>query len=690
MIRIAFVKFGGMAASGTERHLQEMARALAAHGFAVDFYWCDPAPYVGHAAFLAQGAHHAPTDPHRLADMERSGVRLIKFHVGRLDVGTPTMEWRDTDFWEVFDEGSYDFVQTAKAGPAEYPFTKMQLPIVEVLGLAAGVDRSPNICFSLHPSQWQRRSWWRSGGPIERSAVVPVAASEPATTSSLRSELGIPAGAIVAGFHQRSDDAIASEIPLEAFAKVQNLDRHFVIMGGGDLYRRQVQRLALENVHFVEPTGSTERVSAFLNTLDIFAHGRRDGETFGAVFAEAMMHGLPCLSHASYTGNNAQIETMGPGGLFAFTLDQYVRELTLLFDDGTLRERLGGFAATHARTYYSRAAGAESLVSLYRYLEGGGTSFRPPAMPYVYMEGLGFLYAGHPEEPGIAHFSLGGGTPEAFEVHIARFLLSGAKTVVDVGANTGLYCFVAAAELGPSAVIHAFEPQPECCEVLSSTVSLNRWQDFVQIHQVALSDNPGVAVLYLCGTGSTLQRGFVADNAPQLEVPLSTLDSQADQLGLTSLDFLKIDVEGHELSVLHGAQNSISRWRPAILVEVAGVIRSTAYRNGSFSDTFEMLEALGYVCWRCDEGKLLPVARDELPDGVGMFVCLHREHHANLVPGLHRAALDYRRSIWWNRFRTLRRAVHLSSRAVVKPRHTFRYLRRASLTDMKSRVRGRL
>jgi glycosyltransferase involved in cell wall biosynthesis len=74
-----------------------------------------------------------------------------------------------------------------------------------------------------------------------------------------------------------------------------------------------------KNIHFLGEDGDNIQISKFLNTIDIFAHGRKDGETFGAVFAEAMMHGKPCLSHYSPIAN-AQKETMGNGGLLLIIL----------------------------------------------------------------------------------------------------------------------------------------------------------------------------------------------------------------------------------------------------------------------------------------------------------------------------------------------------------------------------------
>lgn len=59
-LRVAFVKFGGLSAGGTERWMQMMAANLPRDEFEIDYYYCDAAPYVG------SSYQHAQTDPERL------------------------------------------------------------------------------------------------------------------------------------------------------------------------------------------------------------------------------------------------------------------------------------------------------------------------------------------------------------------------------------------------------------------------------------------------------------------------------------------------------------------------------------------------------------------------------------------------------------------------------------------------
>lgn len=625
-MKIAFIKFSGLAAGGTERWLQMMAANLPRDEFEIDYYYCDSAPYIG------SNYQHSRTDPYRQKYMQEHGVNLIQFRVGAKDVTKPTHDWIDTDFWQVFDQDKYDLVQTAKAGPPEYPYHVLKLPVVEYVTQGAGVDYSPNIACSIHLSQWQRTRWYKAGGNLAKSAVIPIPVEPPASKNNLRSCLGIPDTAIVAGFHQRADDNIFSSIPLAAFAQVQQPGRHFFIMGGGSLYRVQAEQLGLKNIHFLEHSGDAVKISEFLNTLDIFAHGRKDGETFGTVLAEAMMHGKPCLSHASPIAN-AQRETMGPAGLFAVSLEDYTTKLQALFTNEKLRLQLNGKARYHAEKYYSVNSCVQALRRIYHQISGRTASSTFAGKPLAYGQSrLGFLYAGAIEQPAeIAHHVAAGTIPEAFNVEIVRSFLPQVKVFFDIGSNTGLYCFLAANECPPGAEIYAFEPQRDCCDIMRETIYLNNWENRVAVHSIGIIHRSGQLLLHVAGSGSSFDNRF-NDNAPvpTVTVPVETLDNTVERLAVKKVDFIKIDVEGLELHVLAGGEAVIKRDKPILFIEIADGIRGRQYRNPYYAQTLKWLAAHGYYIWRSEEeqGQLVQVQSIEPQEHLHMYLCLHQEAHA--------------------------------------------------------------
>src|SRR5262249_4139224 len=87
--------------------------------------------------------------------------------------------------------------------------------------------------------------------------------------------------------------------------------------------------------------------------------------------------------------------------------------------------------------------------------------------------------------------------------------------------------------------------------------------------------------------------------ANSIEIPIKTLD----EYGLENVWFMKVDVEGHELDVLKGAQATLERCRPNLLVEIE-------QRHVSFpmNRVFEHLEGLGYRGHFCYRGALRPLS----------------------------------------------------------------------------------
>ena len=207
--RIAFVKFGGMSAGGTERWLQEMAVELTKRGFPIDYFFCEAADYVG------SDYKHATTDKRRLDYMTANNVNVIEFKVGMKDISTNTNDWMNTNFWEVFEQKKYLFVQSAIAGNSEYPFSVLEIPVIDFVALSGNINRNSNVAWTIHLSEWQRRSWLRLGGNFYRSSVIPIQAFPPATNRDLRSRLDIKDDTLVFGFHQRNDEYIFSELSAE-------------------------------------------------------------------------------------------------------------------------------------------------------------------------------------------------------------------------------------------------------------------------------------------------------------------------------------------------------------------------------------------------------------------------------------------------------------------------------------------
>jgi len=277
--------------------------------YIIDYYYCDPSPYIG-SDFV-----HPPTEKSREEYLKNSKVNLIKFNVEYKDVTDRKHKWINTDFWEIFNSNrkKYSLILATTAGPPEYPFTEIQdIPIVNIVTLGAGVSNQENIVKTVLISEFSKDQWVKDGGIKKKSIVIPPVREEIIKTEEdFRKELGIE-NKFIFGFHQRNDKNIFSQVPIKAFNRIENEDNFFLLLGGSSLYSEYAKKIKLKNFIRLESSSEVDIINKFLNTLDVFTHGRKHGETFGLVLTEAMSYSLPIISHRA--DSNAQEEVIGDAG----------------------------------------------------------------------------------------------------------------------------------------------------------------------------------------------------------------------------------------------------------------------------------------------------------------------------------------------------------------------------------------
>ncbi len=180
-----------------------------------------------------------------------------------------------------------------------------------------------------------------------------------------------------------------------------------------------------------------------------------------------------------------------------------------------------------------------------------------------------------------------------YEMEFWRTSIQPGMTVIDVGANVGVYTFSAANQVGATGRVIAIEPFSGCVRSLEETCRLNQFAQ-VTVCAGAASDRNGTLKLAI-QTSSELNE-VVSDDvalAGDFEaVACFTLDSLIDAQQLTRLDYLKIDAEGHEMQVLQGSDRILQEFQPVILYE------NIAGSKGSNLPVAEYLMAKGYRLFR--------------------------------------------------------------------------------------------
>jgi FkbM family methyltransferase len=148
-------------------------------------------------------------------------------------------------------------------------------------------------------------------------------------------------------------------------------------------------------------------------------------------------------------------------------------------------------------------------------------------------------------------------------------------TVLDCGANIGIFTTMMAERVGPKGQVHSFEPDPVICEDLKRVLHVNAF-NWVTVNQMALSNTEGEALFckvteldvrressHLSVTGYSPEK----TNTQEFSVPTTTLDAYVEKNGIFP-KLIKIDVEGAEFLVLEGGRRCIEQHRPLLVIEV--------------------------------------------------------------------------------------------------------------------------
>jgi len=167
------------------------------------------------------------------------------------------------------------------------------------------------------------------------------------------------------------------------------------------------------------------------------------------------------------------------------------------------------------------------------------------------------------------------GELERNEYGVVKHFLRPGMTFLDVGAHQGYYTLLASRAVGSGGRVLAFEPSPRERNRLRMHLRLNRCKN-VEVEDCALGDSRSEGQLHVVlGTESgcnSLRKPNVQQETVQISVRIEQLDWILRKQQIDHVDFVKLDVEGAELSVLKGAADLLQRRpRPVMLVEVQDV-----------------------------------------------------------------------------------------------------------------------
>lgn len=181
--------------------------------------------------------------------------------------------------------------------------------------------------------------------------------------------------------------------------------------------------------------------------------------------------------------------------------------------------------------------------------------------------------------------------PFDVEAKLLRSVVAQSSVMLDIGANAGIYSTIMEDVVG-SENLYIFEPLPHLYRVLKKRFAN------AHVFDLALSDKDeirNIRVPFIEGARVDARATFNSHTesnqtgSEELAVQLLSLDSFAKTANLKSIELMKIDVEGHELAVINGGVETITRFKPLILIEI-----ESRHHQFPITEIFSQFEGLGY------------------------------------------------------------------------------------------------
>ena len=237
-------------------------------------------------------------------------------------------------------------------------------------------------------------------------------------------------------------------------------------------------------------------------------------------------------------------------------------------------------------------------------LRRSSASFRPNhSIPHIMRDKHGFRYIAYPWNKVSGHGKAARTCNDDDFAPIDRLIEPGAL-VIDIGANIGAYSYHFSVLSGSTGLVHALEPVGFTYRHLCENIVLNHCSTVVT-HRLAIGEYTGACEMFTYGerlSGWNGRGGSVmSGHTPKTReiVQIQSLDDFCNEQSIQVIDFLKIDVEGFEDSVLHGAKSLLSRG--AIRIIMFEVSQAPLEGSGKTAlPIFQILEKYGYLSYRFD------------------------------------------------------------------------------------------
>ena len=220
-----------------------------------------------------------------------------------------------------------------------------------------------------------------------------------------------------------------------------------------------------------------------------------------------------------------------------------------------------------------------------------------------------------------------------YEPLLAKILLKLAaksEIFVDIGANTGFYSISAAKE-NPTLEIHAIEPQPQVFNLLNENIFLNNLESQITLHNLGIGAKTDELTMFIPKFTGTVGASFKnlhedEGDAEEIAVKVNTMDN----LAISNINLMKIDVEGYESFVLEGAKQTLLENKPTLIVEL--LRKWMKPFNTTPQEFLEKMSNFGYVAFAIGEDSIKEINKiDENTIETNFIFCHPDRNHLEIV-----------------------------------------------------------
>lgn len=216
---------------------------------------------------------------------------------------------------------------------------------------------------------------------------------------------------------------------------------------------------------------------------------------------------------------------------------------------------------------------------------------------------------------------------EEKELLLLKFWLQSDSVFFDIGANNGLYTYVAQL-YSKSENIYAFEPIPELA------LRLKHMFPAARHYKVAFSNDincHSFKIPYIGGkeykSRGTLNTAYKEKDETStrlIDVITDTLDDFCSKNKINKLDFIKIDVEGHERKVIEGGTQTLKKLRPVLQIEI-----EQRHHDDNILHIIELVKSLGYNCHYLDVKTRQIISMETTPQQIQQENLFKKEGYVN-------------------------------------------------------------